>query len=265
MKPLWAIQKFACNDYDSKDMISVFKDLDLPFQILEIPAFDYDNIQKVNYDGPVIPYGGTKFIDAIKNDDGWFCVFNDNFKYSIAVQNLGNRMFNADGRFMKMRDFCPSMYKDQKHIFIRPDKDIKEFAGAVLEVEEFMAWRTQIDGKGWGVNEETEILVSSASRVDEEWRTYVVNGEVIDASRYRKDTYLSISHDVPESVYEYARETIKIWQPAPFFVLDVCRVNDTLHVLEIGDLHSAGWYDSDKKLIIKTVSEYVENETINKR
>jgi len=30
-------------------------------------------------------------------------------------------------------------------------------------------------------------------------------------------------------------------------------------VLEIGDLHSAGWYASDKTKIIKAVTDYAEN------
>lgn len=262
MKPLWAIQKFAVNDSDSKGMIDAITSLDLKYHILDIPPFDYDNIEPVDYDGPVIPYGGTKFIDAIKGKKGWFCVFNDNFKYSIAVQKLGDRMFNVDGQFMKMKDFCPSSFKKHEYLFIRPDKDIKEFAGNVIKPEDFMRWRTQIDGKGWGVNENTDILVSTASRIDEEWRMFVVDNEVIDGSRYRKDRYQSIDRETPDKVFDYVRETIKIWQPAPFFVMDICRVSDSLSVLEIGDLHSAGWYESDKTKIIKAISEYVENKGI---
>ena len=240
-------------------MIDAITSLGLVHHILEIPPFCYDNIQPISYNGSVIPYGGTKFIDAIKGKKGWHCVFNDNFKYSVAVNKLGDRMFNADGLFMKMKDFSPSMFKDQDNLFIRPDKDIKEFAGNVIKPDDFIRWYRQIESKGWGVNENTDILVAPASRVDEEWRTYVVNSVVVDGSRYRKNRYQSIDHDFPNSVYDYAMEIVKIWQPAPFFVLDICRVNNDLNVLEIGDLHSAGWYASDKKKIIKAVSDYVEN------
>lgn len=262
MKPLWAIQKFAVNDDDSKGIIDAITSLGLQYHILEIPPFSYDNIKPVDYDGPVIPYGGTKFIDAIKNDKSWYCVFNDNFKYSVAVQKLGDKMFNSDGQFMKMKDFCPSLFKDQDHLFIRPDKDIKEFAGNVIEPKEFMKWKVQIEAKGWGVNENTDILVAQASRIDEEWRMYIVNNIVVDGSRYRKNRYQSIDREVPANVYNYVREIIKIWQPAPFFVLDICRVSDSLSVLEIGDLHSAGWYMSDKTKIIGAISAFVEKKSV---
>ena len=241
MKPIWAIQKFAVNDDDSKGMIDAITSLGLEYRILEIPPFSYDiPINPIDYDGPVIPYGGTKFIDSIKGHNGWFCVFNNNFKYSVAVKELGSRMFNSDGQFMKMRDFSPSLFPNQKHLFIRPDKDIKEFAGNVVEPKDFMKWRTQIFEKGWGVSEATDILVAPASRIDEEWRIYVVGNQIIDGSRYRKDRYQCIDHEIPDNVFDYVRETIKIWQPAPFFVIDVCRVSDGLNILEIGDLHSAG-------------------------
>jgi hypothetical protein len=258
MKPLWAIQKFAVNDSDGKGMKDAIESLGMTLKVLDIPPFDYGNdITPPVYDGPVIPYGGTKFIDKIKNDNRWFCVFNDNFTYTKAVEELGDRMFNADGKFMKMKDFCPSMYKRDEYLFIRPDKDIKEFAGDVIKPDEFMQWYKKIDQKGCGVCEETDILVAPASRIDEEWRIFVVDGTVIDGSRYRKKHTLSIDPFIPCNVKKYVEESIIEWSPAPFFVMDICRVRDDLSILEIGDLHSAGWYASNKKKIIKAISDYV--------
>jgi len=262
MKPIWAIQKFAVNDDDSRGMIDAIHSLGMEHHVLDIPPFDYGNIKPVNYDGPVIPYGGTKFLDSIKNDKGWFCVFNDSFSYKLEVEKLGSRMFNGDGEFMKMGEFCPSMFKDAEYVFIRPDKDTKEFAGNVLEPSELMTWLPKAMDSGWGLNEDTIILVAEASRIDEEWRMFVVDNEVVGGSKYRGGHSLSVSPDVPEEVYDYVREAISIWQPAPFFVMDICRVSNEYSILEIGDLHSAGWYASDKKKIIKAVSEYVEKEYV---
>jgi len=257
-KPIWAIQKFAVNDDDAKGMVDSIKSLGLECHILNFAPFCYDNLLPIAYDGHVIPYGGTKFIDSIKGKKGWFCVFNDNFKYSIAIDKLGKRMFNSDGKCMKMKDFSPSSYNGVKYLFIRPDKDIKEFAGNVVKPSDFMQWYRQVEAKGWGVNEDTDIVVAPASRIDEEWRIFVVDNEVVDGSRYRNDHYMSIEHDVPEKVFDYVREAIKVWQPAPFFVMDICSVSGELSILEIGDLHSAGWYASDKTKIIKAVTDYAE-------
>ena len=257
MKPLWAIQKFAINDDDGKGMVEAFSSLGLDHHVLNLPPFQYTNIQPVDYDGPVIPYGGTKFIDAIKYDKNWFCVFNEDFKYSVAVRHLGERMFNHDGTFMKMKEFNPSQWKEHKYVFIRPDKDTKEFAGNTVKPDQFMQWCRKVEATGWGVNDQTEILVAPASRIDYEWRIFVVDNEVIDGSQYRINHNLRIDHTVPEEVFDYVRESIKIWQPAPFFVMDICKVNDEFSILEIGDFHSSGWYATDKAKVIDAVTKYV--------
>ena len=257
LKPLWAIQKFAINDDDAAGMVDAIRSLGMEHHVLKIPPFCYDNIRPVDYDGSVIPYGGTKFIDAIKDDEGWFCVFNDDFTYRLAVEKLGEIMFNHDAHFMKMSEFNGGLFRGQKYVFIRPDKDTKEFAGNVMKPEEFTRWKRQIEAKGFGVNDDTDILVAEASRIDEEWRMYVVDNVVVDGSRYRKRHSLSIASEVPDEVFDYVRDVIKIWQPAPFFVMDICRVSDDFNVLEIGDLHSAGWYASDKAKIIGAISDYV--------
>jgi len=256
MKPLWAVQKFAVHDDDGKGMEEAFNSLGIPYHILDLPPFDYDKIDPIEYDGPVIPYGGTKFIDKIKDDDGWFCVFNDNFKYSIGMNQFGELMFNGDGRCMKMKEFCPTDYKDDKYVFVRPDRDIKEFAGNVVKPKKFMQWYRQIMGKGWGVNEETDIIVAPASKIDYEWRTFVVDEMIVGGSQYRKNHFISISPDLPCDVIDYVYQLIAMWQPAEFFVMDICSVNGDLSILEFGDLHSAGWYATDKRAVIEAVSDF---------
>jgi len=263
MKPLWAIQKFISESDDSKGMIENIHSLGLEHHILNIDPFDYDSIDPVKHDGPVIPYGGTKLIDAIKDDDNWFCAFNDDFSYSVAIENYGKRMFNGDGHCMKMKDFSPSMFKEEGVFFIRPDKDIKEFAGHVIEVEEFLKWYNLIKGQGWQVNEDTLIIVAPASRIDFEWRMFIVDNEVVSGSQYRKNQKLRISSEVPDIVYEYVKEAIAIWQPAPFFVMDICMVGTELSIVEVGDFHSAGWYASDKRSIIEAISNYSIKELSN--
>ena len=260
MKVLWAIQRFAINDNDGTEIPSAIEKAEQETTVLEIPPFQYDNIVCPDHDGPIIPYGGTKMIEAIMEDKDWTCWFNDQFKYHIEMEKLNERMFNGDGKYMRLRDFCPSLWKEHKYVFIRPDKDTKEFAGNVVKPEEFMRWFKKLQkvnsSEYWGVDEDTEVIVAPASRVDEEWRLFVVNNCIISGSRYRANHTLSIDPHVPQEALDYARETIEIWQPAPVFVIDICRVSNDLHVLEIGDFHSAGFYASDKELIVKAVSEY---------
>lgn len=258
MKPLWAIQKSCINDIDGSGMVEIIKNLNYPIELLNIIPFDYNNVPDVMYDGPIIPYGGTRLIEQIRQTKKWMCWFNDNFNYKTYLKNFGEYMFNSDAKCMFMKDFCPSNYKRGEYIFIRPNKDLKEFAGSNMKPEDYMNWYRKLQGQGWEIGENTEIVVANASRIDSEWRIYVVDGTPIDGSRYRLDHYQSIVHDVPQRVFDFVSKMIKIWVPSQVFVMDICELDGNLYILEMGDIHACGWYASDKEKIIKAISEFAE-------
>jgi len=260
VKVLWAVQKYVINDVDGEEMPAAIDRAEQAHVILDVPPFQYNHVKIPEHNGPVIPYGGTKMIESIMGKDGWTCWFNDNFRYHIEMEKFGNRMFNGDGKHMRMKDFSPSMWKDHEYIFVRPDKDTKEFVGETMRVDQFMDWYGRIrqltEADRWTVTEDTEIIVAPASRIDEEWRIFIVNNCIIDGSQYKKKDRIYLDPDVPEKVFDYVRESIAIWQPSPIFVMDICRVSNDLHILEVGGFHSAGWYKVDKTKVIRAISEY---------
>lgn len=257
MKALWVLQQNLINDEDADGMIKAVSDIGDTAHPIHVVPFSYE-IPDISYkNGPIIPYGGTNWINSIYLKKMWTLFFNENFRYSVALKHYGKHMFNSDAVFMKMKDFSPSLFEDEQ-LFIRPDKDLKEFAGHVVYKNTFMKWLKEIQGKGYLVNEETEILVSKASRVDCEWRIFVVDGKPISGSQYRIDYYCKTNPNVPKEVFDFVENMVKIWTPSPVFVMDICKVNDELSILEIGDFHSAGWYESDKVKVMQAVSDYAK-------
>lgn len=262
MKPLWAIQKACINDTDAKGMIEAIKNLNLQMEYINVTPFDYSNIPDIEYKGPIIPYGGTRMIDAIMRTKKWACYFNDNFSYKIYLEKFGKHMFNSDGQHMLMSEFCPSNYPKGEYIFVRPDKDLKEFAGFNTKPEDFMTWYRKMERQDWEIGENTEIIVAKASKIGKEWRIFVVDGEPIDGSLYRSDHYQQIVRAVPDNVFDFVIEMCKIWTPSPIFVMDVCELNGELFILELGDFHSAGWYATDKQKIIGAISDFTEENFV---
>lgn len=248
MIPLWIMQKSLISEQDSIGMTLAIEKAGCKWQPLEVKSFDYDHIPDVNYDGPIIPYGGTIFINSAQKIKPWVFWFNDNFSYKIYLEKYGQKMFNSDAQCMKMREFSPSLFPKNEFLFIRPDKDLKEFAGENVKPEDFMGWLRRIQGKGYNINEDTNIVVAKSSRIGKEWRTYVVDGEPVGGSQYRDDHYLKPSSYVPQEVYEFVRQMVKIWTPSPVFIMDICELNGELYILELGDFHSCGWYESNKEL-----------------
>lgn len=102
MNALWAIQKIAVNDLDSGDMLEAIQSLGLRHEIVNVAPFDYGAIPDIDFDGPIIPYGGTNFIDKIYKSKLWACWFNDNFRYNLCLKHYGKHMFNSDGVCMRV-------------------------------------------------------------------------------------------------------------------------------------------------------------------
>ena len=256
MKSIFAIQNFVINDLDANDLIQCISDIGYNHQIINANPFS-NEIPDVDYNGPIIPYGGTNFIDNVKKQKSWTCWFNDNFNYKAGVEHYGKHMFNSDGVFMKVKDFSPSMI-DYNPIFIRPNKDLKEFAGHVENKNSVFKWFNQIKAQGYTVNDETDILIAKPSRIDCEWRAFIVNGVVVDGSRYRKNHTLSKVSGLPNDVVSFIEKMIEIWVPSQVFVMDICQVNDEYSILEYGDFHSAGWYYTDKRKVLLEVAKFAE-------
>lgn len=238
----------------------IWQNLPMLFFLLEtyvkVNLVDYE-IPDVIFDGLIIPYGGTNWINKLWPLNTWNVFFNEDFNYKTCIEKYGKNMFNHDCIFMKMRDFSPSLLKDD-NVFIRPNKDLKEFTGNVISKDNFIKWFQDAQHKGCLFDENTDILISTPSKIDIEWRIFIVDGVAVSASQYKTNFTLNTIADVPQKVFSYAEEMAKIWGPMPVFVMDVCSVNNELSILEIGDFHSAGWYKADKNKIIKAVSSYAK-------
>lgn len=260
--PLFLIQANLLNQDDTADLKEAIDASGHMYRLVDIKPFVYDNIP--DYDSDfyhIIPYGGTNFIEKCRLTKNWCIWFNENFRYHLYMKHYGTHMFNSDGIHMRMRDFCPSRFSGIETLFIRPDKDLKEFAGLTIDTVNFMSWYNLIKGQDYGVNDDTEIIVATASNINTEWRIFVINGQPISGSQYRISHNLKISADVPERVYEFVREMCKIWVPSDVFVMDVCELNGVLSIVECGDFHSSGWYGTDKRKVIKGIGNFLNDHS----
>ena len=88
---------------------------------------------------------------------------------------------------------------------------------------------------------------------------FIVNKKVITGSRYRSLGRRSISDDLPNYVKDFGEIVANIWSPEIVFVIDVAQIDDELKVIEINGFNSSGFYDSNIKTIIESVSNAVSN------
>lgn len=181
----------------------------------------------------------------------------------------GKHMLNSDGLFMKVSAFINSHHnfnivwgESDEKIFIRPNGDGKEFDGQVgtqEELVELLKRQIKYDNR---LTSESIIMVSRAYNIFKEWRLYIVGGEIITASRYRKNFQLSKSaDDIPEDMLDFARDRINEYYPHENFAMDIASThNGEYYVLECGCLNSVGLYHCDINKLFKAIIKWMENK-----
>jgi hypothetical protein len=104
-------------------------------------------------------------------------------------------------------------------------------------------------------------VVADPVRVDAEWRTFVVGGEVVAASSYRRDGAGDINLHVPHAVIDMAFEAAELWMPADVFCLDIALSGDRYGIVEANCFNASRFYGADAAAVLAAVSAFVADRT----
>ena len=228
-----------------------------PIEVDVIPFSD--DLPDVPGHRPTVFYGATGFVNSVITRGSWTPgAFYDAeaFRYSRYLQEYGERMINHGAVITTMQGFQPS---GPDPIFVRPDRDLKEFAGCVIEPARFVEWRHNLLGRGYSIADDCPIVVAEPVGISTEWRLFVVEGRVVSGSRYRSRFILDPSPEVPERVVAFAEESARTWSPQPVFVMDVGLSAGNLYIIELGCFNSAGFYASDVGAVISAVDRHIRS------
>lgn len=124
---------------------------------------------------------------------------------------------------------------DENNVFIKQNSGYKTFTGEIY---------SNVRDEVAKLFPHELLLLAPIRRIGPEWRFVISDMKVLTFS-----PYLDITGEPPISFVE---ETLqKMVEPAPMWTLDVCRLTSgEPKVVEINSLLTAGWYSSDRRLII---------------
>ncbi len=79
-----------------------------------------------------------------------------------------------------------------------------------------------------------------------EWRLWAVNGGIVTYSQYREGTRVVHRHEIDDDALEFAQRMVDI-NPgySQAYVIDICRTEKGLKLLETNCLNAAGFYAAD--------------------
>ena len=225
----------------------------IPFST-ELPSFEPASIN--------IFYGSTTLMMNAANHPVYKSgVFYDPdlFTTENYLKQWGNNMLNDGGLILRFEDFIQHEVIKQGEWFIRPDADNKSFAGGVMTAKEIEDWYEKIlriDNPD--LNASTLIFAAAPKQISREWRNFIVNGKVVDSSRYVLNGHLNPSHeDVPREMIAFTEKCTSEYSPNAIFVMDIAETNEGFKIIECNCFNGTGFYQHDIKTIVEHVTNYL--------
>lgn len=196
---------------------------------------------------------------------GWVpgVFLNGNFDFRVQEARWGRRMFNWGALVCKFSE----VPEQREPFFLRPVEDSKSFTGEVMDWPSFREWRDRVlslEQYSAQIQPSTPVMVCQKRRIAREFRTWVVDGRVVTASLYKTGTwkhYQEVVRAAPHGhgddgarVIDFAEDCAALWSPDRAYVLDVFEdEGGGLHVGEVNNLNSAGFYAADMQKLVHAV------------
>lgn len=271
---LWLVQNNLYNEAGYVSFLSALERLNanylvikpIPFTNMFVPA-DFDSAtQEVEEVGEpefdknqkIIVMGATTLTRIAKNR-GWLpgTYLNDNFDFSKWRDGFGKENL-LNGESITARICDPIDVKHMSdNLFVRPVDDSKAFAGTIMSKHDFFDWVLSLsvieEEEFQPLHKNTMIAIGNYKKINAEYRLFVVDGKVVTSSMYKRGSKVHYSSDVDDAVIAFANQMIKRWQPAPAFVIDIAHTDNGYKVIEINNINSAGFYESDPQQIVAAI------------
>jgi hypothetical protein len=253
----WIVQKNLHKEGAFQELVDALERQDAQYQVVDIVPFSHEMIPDVTPPAgePVFVCGATSMGDICKAK-GWTPgYFDENLDYVELCNRYKYELMNHDMAIGKLR----SVHGPWKRFFLRPVSDKKQFAGQVMNLDEFEDWREKIvafDGESshTTITGDDMVIMSSLKAIYAEYRFFVVDGVVVTGSQYKNGSRVHYSSNVDQEVYEYAQKIVDIWAPNRAFALDIFDTPEGLKVGEINSINSAGFYALDMVKFVDAIN-----------
>ncbi len=211
----------------------------IPFSI------DYEIPKHISKFDNIMVYGTQSLIDYLKRKHYYPVAYsNPNFSVVEWQHQLGDELFNFDSFTDELGKMKP-MYDV---FFVRPVEDNKLIAGTIFTKQEFIDWKNRVLAIDdyCTVTKKTLFCQSKLQDIENEYRFFIADNQVVTASKYVSSGSVIYSTDVPVAVYEYVSSIMDIWHPEIAYCMDIAELADgTLKVIEYNCINTCGLYAAD--------------------
>lgn len=103
---------------------------------------------------------------------------------------------------------------------------------------------------------DTDVMLCPPAKIRAEWRLWIVGGEVVTFSLYKQGTQVLYQPSIDADALAFGQSLVEL-NPnySPAYVLDICRTDQGLRLLETNCLNAAGFYAADLQRLVAALSQ----------
>lgn len=265
MDVMWVIQRDDAHLASSAKISRACQVLGVPFQVVEVVPFSLElpTLPSVADDEScrVVFFGQTTLMRLAYASNYSRGVFFDpcRFRPSTYLDQYGEDYLNVDGRLTTIEAFAKERHDGDEEFFIKPDDDLKLFAGGLDSFENFIAWAegvVRLSEPGDEVTGRSHIFVAAPKQIDSEYRLVMVDGKCVSCFQYQP----SVARSTSVEIQAFAERCASRYSPSPIFVLDIAKVGFDLKVIEANCFNASGIYGDDATEIVRTVTAWLNHQ-----
>ncbi len=261
----WILQKNLTKPEILERIKLVLNGKDEIWEEVEVIPFSNEIPEIKNKNSFKIIYGSTTFmLNAYKDKDLKEGVFFEPIKFQMTnyVDKWKDKVLNSDGQLIEFGKLKEIESEPEKKWFIRPNNDGKEFSGRVDTFKDLKEWSDKVCKLDLPeLNKETEVWISEPKEIKKEWRLFVVDNQIVSASRYMNEGELDESaDDVPEEMIKFAEERILEYRIEDVYVMDIAEIENEYKLIECNCFNGTGFYKHDIESIIQSVNKMIKKK-----
>ena len=253
----WILQNNLFNEAAYQTLLDTLERFELPYSIHKVVPFIGELVPEPDIGHKNVICMGSYSLRHYAKKMIWTpgvfdlapCTFN------MQRDRWGEHMLNYDSKVYAFKD----ANFDTPDAFVRPIEDSKVFAGAVFKREDFYDWKRKVcvleEDYGNSLTKDTLVQVTGYKEIFSEYRFWIVHGDIICASLYKRGSKVMYSDQVDECYFDFVRDRIAEWSPHAAWVIDVCDTPDGIKIVEINTLNSCGFYAADIPKLVMALEE----------
>jgi hypothetical protein len=166
----------------------------------------------------------------------------------------------ADAWFMSVREIEENLKSSEKLWFLRPVSDSKEEPGKIRSASEIRNLARKVlslskeEIPNGSLRHDTKLMLSEPVHILKEWRIWIVRGKVVTYSLYKENEKVIYRYEIDEDALEFAERMASLnTDYAIAYVMDICRTEEGLNLLETNCINAAGFYAADLQNLVSAI------------